>query len=118
MLRRSSDAAVGWNGWLCAKILTTLLYIMAAISAASAQSPMETLPVMPYPAHVEAGSGGFVVDGSLTVALTGYSEPRLERAAQRFLTAAQSKTGIPVQHTLARSDAKLVVHCDHKSEAV
>jgi hexosaminidase len=118
MLRRSSDAAVGWNGWVCAKILTTLLYIMAAITAASAQSPMETLPVMPYPAHVEAGSGGFVVDGSLTVALTGYSEPRLERAAQRFLTAAQSKTGIPVQHTLARSDAKLVVHCDHKSEAV
>src|SRR5438270_6932568 len=107
MLRRSSEAAVGRHRWLCAHALTTLLYMIVATTAASAQSPMQTLPVMPYPAHVEAGSGGFVVDGSLSVALTGYSEPRLERAAQRFLTAAQSKTGIPFQHTLAKSDAKL-----------
>src|SRR5438270_3594654 len=118
MLRRSCEAAVERSGWLFAMVLATLLCMISAANPASAQSPMHTLPVMPYPAHVEAGTGEFVVDGSLNVTLTGFSEPRLERAAQRFLMAAQSKTGIPFQHTLAKSDAKLVIHCDHKSEPV
>jgi hexosaminidase len=118
MLRRSSEAAVGRNRWLCAHTLTTLLYMIVATTAASAQGSMQTLSVMPYPAHVETASGEFAIDSSLSIALTGYSEPRLERAVQRFLTAAQSKTGIPFQHTIAKSDAKLVIHCDHKSEPV
>ena len=46
---------------------------------------MPTLPMMPLPAHAQPGTGAFVVDGGFGIESSGYSEPRLLRAQQRFL---------------------------------
>lgn len=54
------------------------------------------LSVMPLPAHVTQGSGEFLIDGKFGVALEGYTEPRLERARQRFLNTLSRETGIPL----------------------
>lgn len=64
----------------------------------------EPLPVMPLPAHVVARQGEFTIDGSFGIALQGYSEPRLERARQRFLDVLSRATGIPLWRE-ARSNA-------------
>ena len=55
-----------------------------------------SLPIMPMPAHVEQGEGEFAIDGTFGIALRGYSEPRLERAQQRFLNILSQETGIPL----------------------
>jgi len=53
------------------------------------------LPIMPLPARATPGSGNFVVDGTLRVVFEGHTEPRLERARQRFLDTIFRRTGIP-----------------------
>jgi hexosaminidase len=51
---------------------------------------------MPLPAHIVAGNGEFLIDGSFGIALKGYQEARLERARQRFLETLSRETGIPL----------------------
>src|SRR6202035_3010043 len=43
-----------------------------------------TLNLMPIPDEVQIGSGSLRIDASFSVALTGHTEARLDRAVQRF----------------------------------
>ncbi len=56
-----------------------------------ARSP---LTVMPLPLHVTPGNGQFLLDGGFDMIFTGYTEPRLERAKQRFFETLMSSTGL------------------------
>src|SRR5262245_45738754 len=49
-----------------------------------ADSVGQELNLMPLPSHIERGAGTLPIDGSFSVALTGHSEERLQRAVQRF----------------------------------
>ncbi len=53
-----------------------------------------SLPIMPLPAHALVGSGSLSIDGGIQVFLKGYTEPRLERARDRFLANLAGETGI------------------------
>jgi hexosaminidase len=55
------------------------------------------LPLMPLPAHIAPGQGQFLLDGSFSVGLEGYTDSRLELATQRFLIRLSRETGIPFQ---------------------
>ena len=74
---------------------------------------------MPYPSSVQPGSGSLRIDASFNVALAGYSEPRLERAAERFLRTLHRQTALLVA-TKPGDGAKatLVVHTDHASKEI
>jgi hexosaminidase len=91
-------------------------------SAATAQAPQATSPainVMPMPATVTFAAGRLVVSQTFTVAISGYNEPRLERAAQRFLRDLGRQTGYFVSDRLGDAGhAILVIHADHGSEPV
>jgi len=54
------------------------------------------LSVMPLPSHAVLGEGEFLIDGTFGVELRGYTEPRLERARQRFLDTLSRETGMPL----------------------
>jgi hexosaminidase len=84
----------------------------------SAQSSNE-LKVMPLPAKVQLGDGSLKIDGSFSVALSGYQEARLERATNRFLTNLGHQAGL-VFGKGANDPAKatLVVTTDHASKPV
>jgi len=60
----------------------------------AAQQP--ALSLLPVPAQVQAESGSLRVDSSFSVALTGYAEPRLDRAADRFLRQLAQQTAFPL----------------------
>jgi len=77
------------------------------------------LQLMPWPSSVQEGSGSLRVDASFTVGLTGYTEPRLERAVERFLGQLHRQTAL-VLGTRAgdAGNATLVIHTDHASKAV
>ena len=60
----------------------------------TAQQP--ALNLMPLPANVQPGTGSLRVDSTFSVAFTGYTEPRLERASERFLHQLARQTGLPL----------------------
>jgi len=90
--------------------------VLLCSPGASAQEPSR-LNVMPWPASVQAGSGSLRVDSSFSVALTGHTEARLDRAVQRFLRQLSRQTALPLA-TKASSKPTLTVHTDHASKEV
>lgn len=78
------------------------------------------LNLMPQPAEVSAGEGRLVIDGSFTVALKGYTEPRLQKAAARLMARLSVQTGIPMAGAIEPDAAKatLVIECRHAGEKI
>src|SRR5690242_19590200 len=74
-----------------AKLFLFTFFVFAAPDNLGAQEK-NLLRVMPLPAHVVQGEGEFVIDGHFGVALKGHTEPRLERAQQRFLDRSEEHT--------------------------
>jgi hexosaminidase len=54
----------------------------------------QQIPLMPLPAHLTQETGQFSIDGGFRVVFEGYTEPRLERAVERFRANLTRKTGI------------------------
>jgi len=87
-----------WGCWLMASVIVS--------NPGRAQSNL-----MPQPARVTPGQGRLKVDSSFRVALTGYTEPRLEHAAQRLIRHLERTTGLILSTELApaASPATLVI---------
>lgn len=77
------------------------------------------LNLMPVPSSVQIGAGRLLVDSSFSVGLTGYTEPRLDRAVERFLRQLARQTAIPLPTKPgASAKAVLVIHTDHASKEI
>jgi len=83
----------------------------------TAQQP--ALNLMPLPASAQVGTGSLPVDLSFSVTFTGYTEPRLERAGERFLRQLARQTGLPLSLKPAKTPkATLVIQTDHASKEI
>jgi hexosaminidase len=83
----------------------------------AAQQPAPAL--LPVPAKVQTGSGSLRVEATFSVALTGHTEPRLERSVERFLHQLALQTALPLSTKAANNTkATLVVHTDHDSKEI
>jgi len=104
------------NAWLrSAGILVSCVLIYPAMT--TAQQP--TLNLMPLPAGAQSGTGSLGVDSSFSVAFTGHTEPRLERAGERFLRQLARQTGLPLTLKPAKTGkATLVIQADHASKEI
>src|SRR6202045_4831342 len=104
------------NAWLrSAGILVSCVLIYPAMTRA--QQP--ALNLMPLPAGAQSGTGSLGVDLSFSVAFTGHTEPRLERAGERFLRQLARQTGLPLALKPAKTaKATLVVQTDHASKEI
>src|SRR5437868_3988890 len=106
----------------------TTLVIAALLANAAMRSQItfageSTLPdksnsLMPQPAELTLQQGRLAIDGTFRVALSGYQEPRLHRAAMRLVRRLARQTGIPMldQPEADVFKATLVIQCDHASE--
>ena len=75
--------------------------------------------LMPLPSSVQADEGSLRVDASFGVTLNGHTEPRLDRAVQRFLRQLSQQTGIPAFANGAGSaKAILAIHTDHAGKEI
>lgn len=104
------------------KIVPGLLLMILAGSvqppSALAQGTL-SLNLMPLPSGIQPGTGSLKIDSSFTVALTGYTEPRLDRAAQRFLRTLHRQTALLLSSKPgAPAKASLIVHTDHASKEI
>ncbi len=109
----------------CLSVFGILLCVAGvdAQAPAPAPTPMATpLNLMPYPADVQQGSGALRIDASFSVALTGYTESRLDRAVQRFERQLFHQTAIPLTPPKAgavkSAAARLQIHTDHASKEI
>jgi hexosaminidase len=84
-------------------MLTRLAGLVAAVASMLAAQPN----LMPWPAKIEMGQGSFQTGPTPRIAITGYSEPRLENAARRV-----------GEITSDGSAATLIIQCEHASEPV
>src|SRR5262244_96438 len=88
-----------------------LLIILGLPWPSRAEEP-ESLSMMPLPSQSTPGPGEFLIDGSFGINLTGYAEPRLQHARQRFLDVLSLETGIPLWREAAVNKANFTVHTD------
>ena len=97
------------------------LLLLGALMISPSALPQEQRPLylMPVPSSVQIGAGALPVDSSFTVGFTGYTEPRLDRAVQRFLRQLSPQTGFP-QGLKPSTGSKpvLVIHTDHASKEI
>jgi hexosaminidase len=78
-----------------------------------------SLNLVPMPASMQVGTGSLRVDSSFSVALPGHTEPRLGRAAERFLKQLARQTALPLSLKPAKTaQATLVVRTDHASKEI
>ena len=77
------------------------------------------LNLMPWPSKIQIGTGSLKIDSTFSVGLTGYTEPRLDRAVERFLIRLHRQTALALA-TKADDPGKatLVIHTDHASAPV
>jgi hexosaminidase len=89
------------------------------VSPFAGAQEQRTLNLMPVPSSVQIGAGRLTVDSSFSVGLTGYTEPRLDRAVERFLRELSRQTAIPLA-TKPGASAKpvLVIHTDHAGKEI
>lgn len=98
-------------------LLLMFLSSLLISKPAGAQQPAPNL--MPVPASLQTGTGSLGIDSSFSVALTGYTEPRLEHGVERFLEQLARQTAIPVTLKPAKSEqATLVIRTDHASKEI
>src|SRR5215467_6086483 len=96
-----------------------LLFLFVLLNPKSTPAQQPRLNLMPMPASVQPGAGSLKVDSSFSVALTGYTEPRLERGVERFLSQLQRQTALLVNLKPGKSaQATLVVQTDHASKEI
>jgi hexosaminidase len=72
------------------------LLLLTVVCAAARTTRAAAPALMPLPVKVETASGKLAVDGSFSVAATGYSDLRLESALNRFAARVSRQTGIPM----------------------
>lgn len=90
--------------------------MLSPLTKAQEQRP---LYLMPVPSSVQFGTGRLLVDSKFSVGSTGYTEPRLDRAIERFLRQLFRQTAIPLSgKPTAPAKAVLVIHTDHASKEI
>src|ERR1700716_1939531 len=100
--------------WMHGMYMCGMLLLCAASAMAQDQP---RLNLMPVPAVVHNGSGNLQIDSSFSVALTGHTEARLDRAIQRFMRQLSRQTAISFA-AKAASKPTLTVHTDHASREI
>jgi hexosaminidase len=103
-------------------VAAVVLSLFACVGRAAAQhvpGNADDLPLLPVPATVVVNEGTLPVDERFTVGFEGARDPRLTRAAERFLARLQARTGLPVRPTPVPSGAgTLQIRCSQLEPAV
>ena len=96
-----------------------ILVLCSLLHPAMTTAQQPALNLMPLPANVQSGAGSLRVDSTFSVAFTGYAEPRLERAGERFLRQLARQTGLPLALKPSKTaNATLVIQTDHASKEI
>ena len=102
------------------RTLRRIVFVLLAVMPLALAQNSATPNLMPLPANVQYGNGRLTIDSTFSIALTGYTEPRLQRAVSRADATLARATGMPINAFPTGSNDKptLIVHTDHASKDV
>jgi hexosaminidase len=96
--------------------MLVLSFLLGPTMIAAQQSALSLIPI---PASVQVGNGSLRVESSFSVALTGHAEPRLDRAAERFLRQLALQTALPLSlKPVKNASATLIIQTQHASKEI
>jgi hexosaminidase len=95
-------------------IVFVLFFIFILKSTPSLTTKASDIALMPFPAKISFGEGKLAIDGEFRVALTGYQEPRLERAVHRMIKRLSVQTGIALALVIEKNPSKAVLEMNCK----
>jgi hexosaminidase len=98
--------------------MATAALAFALLPGASNLHAQPQLPLMPLPTHAVEGTGSLSINGGLQVVFEGHTEPRLERARDRFLANLAGETGILPVPAAPGVQPRLVIRTAGPSSAV
>jgi hexosaminidase len=102
-----------------ARIFLFTLFLFAAGPLMTNAQSNAALNVMPLPAKFQRADGALKIDSAFALSFTGYREPRLERAGQRFLRQLQKQTGLVLLPGAKKAASPvLAIATDHESKAI
>jgi hexosaminidase len=110
---------MGMGHWIQGVQVVGFAMLLYAAGASTQEQPK--LNLMPYPANLQTGNGSLRIDSTFSVALTGHTEARLDRAVQRFLRQLSRQTALPIpanSSTKASTNPTLTLHTNHASKEV
>ena len=76
------------------RVLLLVLALVSVLVSSAIPQIQRTLSLMPMPAEVQMGTGQLLIDPSFSVAITGHTDVRLQRAVDRFLSHLRRLTGM------------------------
>ena len=107
------------RGILLVGTLVLIAFIQSPTANAQSQPPQRALSLMPWPSSIQQGSGELHIEANFSVALTGHTEPRLDRSVARFLKQLNRETAFPnLAKSATTGKATLTIHTDHASKEI
>ena len=99
---------------------TFIVLMLCSVLMPMAAQMQPAVNLMPLPANLRMGTCRLIVDPSFSVAISGNSDPRLQRAVERFLNDLRRQTGmLPLDMKVTDSaKATLVVRAEHANKEV
>jgi hexosaminidase len=76
------------------RVLLLVLALVSVFVSSAIPQIQHTLSLVPMPADVQMGTGQLLIDPSFSVAITGHTDVRLQRAVDRFLSDLRRLTGM------------------------
>jgi hexosaminidase len=113
-------------GFAICSIVLTLTWGSMTLHAQSTEehsSQSRSVPplpdLMPLPAKVSSGLGALKLDAAFSISFTGYKEPRLDRAAHRFMEQLHRQTALVfASGNATQNKTSLTIITDHESKPV
>src|SRR5947209_12686294 len=95
-------------------------FAICFLTAMAQPSPEPLVPkLMPQPQSMSVRAGEMPLTNSVAVSLTGYREPRLQRAVDRLYARITAQTGIPLVYGTRNShQPALVLHTQRASQKI
>jgi hexosaminidase len=100
--------------------IITLSFLIIVTAAPSTSDEISGCNLMPMPAKISFGQGKLEVDSEFRVFLSGFNEPRLQRAVHRMMRRLSAKTGIPLSSEIEKDASKacLEISCQGPGEEI
>lgn len=105
---------------ICSAFACSVLLFSSIQMSAQTTQPSFNNTLMPQPAKLTTGQGGFVINASFTVAAPQFRDERLDAGVQRMLHRLEYQTGVPIAKDIRKDAAgtSLVVDVKGAGEAV
>ena len=97
-----------------------ILLMLCSVPMPMTAQPQAAVNLMPIPTNLRMGTGRLAIDPSFSVAISANSDPRLQRAVERFLNDLRRQTGmLPANMRVTdASKATLVIRAEHANKEV